>query len=105
VPFVDVAALTPLEKRPGWRGRRFHSPSMTFGHWTFVAGAEIGEHSHPQEEVWHVVEGELEITVDGVMAVVREGVAAIVAPDAPHAVRALSDGRAIVVDHPRRDAF
>jgi quercetin dioxygenase-like cupin family protein len=75
---------------------------MTFGHWQFAAGASIHEHAHPQEEVWEVVEGELEVTVDGVTAVARPGVVAIVPPNARHSVRALSDGKAIVVDHPVR---
>jgi quercetin dioxygenase-like cupin family protein len=101
--FVDPHDLPVGERLPGWRGRHFHSQSMTFGQWEFDAGATVHEHRHPQEEVWHVVTGELELTVAGETAVLGPGMFAIVPPDTPHAVRALSDGTALAVDHPLRD--
>ncbi|HTQ55730.1 MAG TPA: cupin domain-containing protein [Bryobacteraceae bacterium] len=103
MPFVDTSALPVIERLPGWRGRYFHSPSMTFAHYEFTGGASIHEHFHPQEEVWQVTDGVLEVTVDGVTQVARAGTAAIVPPNVRHSVRALSDGRAIVVDYPLRE--
>ena len=105
MPVIDTRDIEVLEKRPGWRGRIFHSASSTFGHWDFVAGSTIHEHFHPQEEVWHVVEGEVELTIEGVAHVAGPGMVAIVPPNAPHSARALSDGKAIVVDNPRRPEF
>jgi quercetin dioxygenase-like cupin family protein len=99
---VDTSMLRVIERLPGWRARIFNSASMTFAHYEFDAGSTIHQHHHEQEEVWNVIEGELEITVDGVAQVARPGVVAIVPPNAPHSVRALSDGRAIIVDHPLR---
>ncbi len=64
--YIDTSKLPAVERLPGWRGRYFNSPSMTFAHYEFDAGASIHEHSHPQEEVYEVIEGELEITIDGV---------------------------------------
>ena len=76
---------------------------MTFAHYEFDAGS-THEHHHEQEEVWNVIEGELELTIDGVVRRAGPGVVAIVPPNTPHSVRALSGGRAIIVDHPlRRD--
>jgi quercetin dioxygenase-like cupin family protein len=103
VPFLSLADVPEVERRPGWRGRTFHSPSMTFAHWSFTAGADIHEHEHPQEEVWQVIEGELEITLDGETALARPGVVAIVPSNTPHSVRAVTDGTAIVVDYPLRE--
>jgi quercetin dioxygenase-like cupin family protein len=100
--FIDTASLGVVERLPGWRGRMFHSPSMTFVHYEFDAGAAIHEHHHAQEEVWTVLEGELEVTIDGVAGVARAGMVAVAPPNARHAVRALSRGRAIVVDTPLR---
>jgi quercetin dioxygenase-like cupin family protein len=103
MPFVDTDKLEVIEKGIGWRGRLFHSPSMTFGHWEFDKDASVHEHSHPQEEVWEVVAGELEVTIDGVTQIARPGVAAIIPPNALHSVKALRTGRAIVVDYPLRN--
>jgi quercetin dioxygenase-like cupin family protein len=102
MPFVDTNELPVHEPLPGWRGRYFHSENMTFAWYAFTAGSSIHEHAHPNEEVWHVIEGELEVTIEGVTRVAGPGCAAAVPADAKHSVRALSDGRALVVDHPLR---
>jgi len=102
MPFVDVSGLNVIERLPGWYGRYFHSASMTFAHYDFKRGSSIHEHSHGQEEVYEVVEGELEVTIEGEAAIVRPGVVAIVPSNARHSVKALSDGRAIIVDYPLR---
>ncbi|HTS12199.1 MAG TPA: cupin domain-containing protein [Candidatus Limnocylindrales bacterium] len=100
--FVDTKKLEVIERLPGWFGRYFHSPNMTFAYYDFVKGASIHEHFHPEEEVWQVIEGELEVTVDGVAQVSRAGTATIVLPNVPHSIKALTDGRAIIVDYPGR---
>src|SRR5215475_5535506 len=99
MPFLDTRSLPVIERLPGWQGRYFHSENMTFAHYDFVQGASIHEHFHPQEEVYEVVEGELEITIDGVMQIARPGIVAIVPANAPHSVKALTAGRAIIVDY------
>ena len=65
MPFIDTAAIQVKEPRPGWKGRFFSSANMTFGHYEIVAGAWNHAHDHPNEEVWHVLEGELEVTIAG----------------------------------------
>src|SRR5438552_10104086 len=100
VPFIDTSSLEVIERLPGWHGRYFHSPSMTFAHYDFARGSSIHEHFHPQEEVYEVIEGELEVTIDGVTQIARAGTVAIVPSNVPHSVKALTDGRAIIVDYP-----
>jgi len=102
MPFIDTRTLDVIERLPGWYGRYFHSPSMTFAHYEFTRGATIHEHSHPQEEVYEVIEGELEVTIDGVAQIARAGIVAIVPGNVRHSVKALTDGRAIIVDYPLR---
>jgi quercetin dioxygenase-like cupin family protein len=100
--FIDTSTLKILERRPGWRGRFFDSGAMTFGHYDFDAGADIHPHSHEQEEVWHVLEGRLRITIGGETVEAGPGFIAVVPPNVEHAVVALTDGKATVVDTPRR---
>jgi quercetin dioxygenase-like cupin family protein len=57
---------------------------MTFAHYDFVRGSFIHEHFHPQEEVYEVIEGELEITLDGEAKIVRPGLVAIVPAGVAH---------------------
>src|ERR1700690_3061241 len=105
MPFIDIDSLKVTERLPGWNGRYFHSASMTFAHYDFKRGASIHEHFHPQEEVYEVIDGELEVTIDGVVQIVRPGIVAIVPANVRHSVKAVTNGRAIIVDYPRRPGF
>ena len=102
MPFIDTRTLDVIERLPGWYGRYFHSPSMTFAHYDFIRGSSIHEHFHPQEEVYDLIEGELEMTIDGVTQIVRPGLIAIVPGGVRHSVKAITDGRVIIVDYPLR---
>ena len=103
--FIDTRQLAVKEPREGWKGRFFHSEHMTFAYYTAVAGASIHDHSHPNDEVWNVVDGQLAITVAGETRLVGPGCAVVVPPDAAHSIKVLADTRAIVVDHPRRPSI
>ncbi|HUY93904.1 MAG TPA: cupin domain-containing protein [Terracidiphilus sp.] len=102
MPIVDISHLPEIERLPGWRGRFFHSEHMTVAHYDFTRGSSIHEHNHPQEEIYHVLEGELEMTIEGETYVARPGLAAVVPANARHYVRALTDGHVLIVDSPRR---
>ena len=52
-----------------------------------------------------MIEGELEVTIDGVAQVARPGLVAIVPANVRHSIKALTDGRAIIVDYPLRPEF
>jgi quercetin dioxygenase-like cupin family protein len=45
------------------------------------------------------------VTIDGVAQIVRPGLVAIVPANARHSVKALTAGKAIIVDHPARRDF
>ena len=105
MPFIDTDSLRTIERLPGWHGRYFHSRNMTFAHYNLTSGSSINEHFHPEEEVYEVIEGELEVTIDGVAQIARPGLVAIVPENARHSVKALTDGKAIIVDYPVRRGF
>jgi unsaturated pyranuronate lyase len=52
-----------------------------------------------------VIEGELEITIESVGQIANAGVVAIVPSNVRHSVKALTDGRVIIIDYPRRRDF
>jgi quercetin dioxygenase-like cupin family protein len=105
MPLIDTGQLPVMQLKPGWHGRCLNSQSMTFGHYTFDAGAAIQVHDHPQEEVWNIPGGEVELTIVDVTRIAGPGWVGIVPPGTPHAVKAITNGRAIVVDHPVREGF
>jgi unsaturated pyranuronate lyase len=71
--FIDPIELPVREPRPGFQGRFFHSEHMTFAYYTIAAGSSVHRHHHPNDEVWHVVEGELEVTLGEAVRILHAG--------------------------------
>jgi quercetin dioxygenase-like cupin family protein len=105
MPFIHPEEMNASERLPGWHGRHWHSESISFARYAIDAGSSIHEHHHPHEEVWIVVEGELEVTIGGETKTAGPSVVAIVPPDVPHSVRARTKGSAVVANHPVRHEF
>jgi len=100
--FIDPGALAKVEPKPGWHGRFFHSEHMTFAYYEIDAGATLHAHSHPNEEVWHIIEGEIDLTLGEETRSVGAGCAVVIPPGTMHSAAARHRCRAIVVDHPVR---
>jgi len=87
----------------GWTGHFFHTDNLSLMHYTIASDAEpISIHQHPNEEIWNILEGSLEITIDGETKLVGAGDVAMVPANCPHALTPMSAGKAIVVNHPHR---
>ncbi len=104
--FVDTATVDPRSPLPGWSGRFVDSENMTLVYWNVEDGAQaLHEHDHIQEEVWNVIDGEIEITIDGVTQTAGPGCVAVIPSGTRHSVRVLCASRVIVIDYPKREAF
>jgi quercetin dioxygenase-like cupin family protein len=80
------------------------SPSMMICEFTFNAHVEIPIHSHPHEQVGYLVEGKVEMTIDGVKYVLDKGDSYCALPNVPHGAFTLKPS--IIVDTfspPRED--
>ena len=102
--FIRTSDIEVRHPRPGWDSRFFHSDHMTFTYAEVAAGADVHEHRHVQEEVFFVIEGDLEIRIGDEVALVHAGDAAVVLTGVAHAVRAVTSCRLLVVDHPQRES-
>jgi mannose-6-phosphate isomerase-like protein (cupin superfamily) len=103
MPFIDTNALPSKELTPGWFARFFHSDNMTFAYAEIAAGSGVHSHRHAEEEVWHIVEGFVEMTLQEETQVVGAGAAVVVPSDVEHSARAVTSSRVIVVDYPVRE--
>jgi quercetin dioxygenase-like cupin family protein len=100
--FIEPSALPEVQPKAGWHGRFFHSEHMTFAYYTIDAGAVLPPHAHANEEVWHVIDGSIELSLGNETRAVAAGSALVVPPNALHGAYAHERCVAIVVDHPVR---
>ncbi len=104
----DLIVWDAIEEReiiPGFHGKIAHSANMTFVLWAIDAGAVLPEHAHPHEQVIHIFDGELELTVEGSTRVASGGSVAVVPSYARHSARALTACRAMDAFHPLREDY
>ena len=101
-------SLTDIEPRDvvaGFKARFVHSTTMTLAFWEVKAGNELPEHSHPHEQIAHVIEGEFKFTLDGEAAVMKAGDLVVVPPHAVHSGVAVTDCRLLDIFHPVREDY
>lgn len=80
-------ALDPTEMRPRV--------------WAYEEGGRSNRHyQREQEELYHVLDGRFELTVDDDTLVLEAGDFVVVSPDATRQLTALTDGRLFVVGAP-----
>ena len=105
MPFVRLDELQQREPFAGFKGRFVHSATMSFVHWHIDAGAVLPEHSHPHEQVAHVIDGEFELTIEGETQVLKARCVGVIPAGALHSGRALTDCRIIDAFHPVREDY
>jgi quercetin dioxygenase-like cupin family protein len=102
---VELSKLPELEIAKGVLMRAVTAQFMTVAHVRLAAGSLLPEHSHPHEQVVNVVEGELELTVEGRPYSLVPGRVMVLPPDIPHSGRAVTDCRVVDAFHPVREDF
>jgi quercetin dioxygenase-like cupin family protein len=98
----SLDALTSREPMPGFHGRFIHMDTMSFGDWEIEAGAILPEHSHSHEQVVNMLDGELEMVVDGVRHPLRAGDVLTIPGGSVHSGRSLTPCRVLDVFYPVR---
>ena len=103
--FLDLNDIEARELLPGFTVRFIHSDNMTFGHWKIAKGSSLPEHSHPHEQVTHVLQGEFELTVGDETSMLTSEMGAIIPPNVSHSGRAVTDCRIIDTFYPVREDY
>jgi quercetin dioxygenase-like cupin family protein len=105
MPFVALNSLAVREIFPGLRARIVHT-DQTSQSWVDIdAGATFPEHHHPHEQTVNVLEGTLELTVNGETHVLTPGSVFVIPPNATHSGRAPEQCRVLDVFAPARDDY
>jgi quercetin dioxygenase-like cupin family protein len=102
---MKIDEVEVRELIPGTTVRFVHSERMTVAHWHFNPGIDLPEHSHPHEQICNVIEGEFELTIDGVPEKMSAGHYCVIPPDAVHSGRSITTCRIIDIFSPVREDY
>jgi quercetin dioxygenase-like cupin family protein len=94
--FARLADIPPIELAPGVYGRPLFGQGAMLNLVTLEPGAGVPTHSHPHEQLGHVLKGELELTVDGEPHVLGPGEAFQIPGGVEHSAR--SERGCLVMD-------
>ena len=72
---------------------------------TLAAGSIMPAHSHPQEQVVHILDGKMRLIVDGVPHELSTGESFYLASNVSHSVETLSATRVLDTFSPPRDEY
>lgn len=90
---------------PGITGHYAHGQQITFGLIELKAGSSVPLHHHMQEQITYILEGELEMLIDGVPCMLTSGMYHVIASKSAHAAVAKTDCKLIDVFSPVREDY
>lgn len=105
MPVYRLDTLPTRELFPGFTARVVHTPLVTQSFVTCVAGASFPEHQHPHEQTVILIEGEMDLHVEGVTHRLTPGMVFAIPGNVPHSGTAIVDSRVIDVFSPPREDF
>lgn len=101
----DISNIEPIEVINGFKGRFFHTNSFTIAFWEIEQGAILPVHSHVHEQSTQVIEGKLEMLIDGVTTVLEPGMIANIPSNVIHSGKALTNCKVTDVFSPTREDY
>lgn len=90
---------------PGFFGKMVHGDSSTLTFWEAKKGSTLPEHKHVHEQITHLVEGELEMTIGGQKYHMTPGIVHVIPSNVPHSAHAITDCKIIDSFAPARDDY
>ena len=97
---IPQTPMTPKIRRRLVSGGKVMSVEFTLDE-----GAVVSEHTHPHEQISHIISGKLEFNVGGEKKVLGPGEVALIPSNVPHSVVALETTVNIEVFAPPREDF
>lgn len=102
---MNIQEIAPKEIVKGYKGRFVHMETFTLAFWEIEAGAQIPIHSHVHEQTSQVIEGEFEMTLNGVTKTYKPGMIVMIPSFAKHGGKALTDCKLTDVFCPVREDY
>lgn len=105
MPYIKLEDLESKEIVKGYRAQFVHSDNMTTAYWEVDSGAALPVHSHKQEQISNIIEGEFEFNLDGDVRIIKKGDVIIIPSNIPHGGKAVTKCKIIDTFYPVREDY
>lgn len=89
----------------GFQVKFIHTEQVTIGFVDIESGSRLPEHQHIHEQTTTVLEGKLELTIDGQVCILEAGQAVVIPSNVRHSAFAHMDCKAMDVFSPVREDY
>ena len=101
----QLTDIPPKELAPGLNGYYAHGSNMTLGLVEIKAGSNLPMHQHPHEQITYILEGQLDMTIDGKECKLTAGMYYVIPSNVIHGAVAVTDCKVIDVFNPVREDY
>lgn len=101
----SIKNIPPKEIVAGITGYYAHGKEMTLGLVEVKAGSILPAHKHVHEQITYIIEGRLDMTIDGKLCILREGMYYVIPSNVVHSAIANVDCKVIDVFNPVREDY
>lgn len=103
--YIKLIEAEEKELIPGYHVKFVNSETMTFAHWRIEQSAEFPEHSHPNEQVINMLDGDFIIRIGDEEHKLSKDDVFIIPAGVPHSGKAITECRTIDVFYPKRAEY
>ena len=101
----EITSIESKEIIKGFKGRFVHAEKFTIAFWEIEEGAILPEHAHIHEQTTQVIEGELEMTINGKTFILQPGAIVVIPSNVKHSGKALTPCKVTDVFCPVREDY
>ena len=100
-----IKSIPPKQLAPGITGYYSHGDAMTLGYVELEQGSVVPMHKHVQEQITYIVEGQLDMVIDGQACCLTAGMVHVIASNVPHSAVATTACKVIDAFNPVREDY
>ena len=100
-----IKDIKPKDLAPGITGHYAHGEKTTFGFVELKKGSSVPKHHHIHEQITYMIEGQLDMIIDGKAYSLTDGMYHVISSNVPHSAIAITDCKVIDVFGPVREDY
>lgn len=102
---VRIDTLKEKELVTGITAKMIHTDQLTIAHVNIKKNAILPEHAHFNEQVTHLIEGVLALTVNGTEHILKSGMSMVIPSNVRHSAKAVTPCEVIDTFCPVREDY